>query len=36
MATYTLDTLEVCHSPLQSLRLRIDALEGMPRLLHSI
>ena len=30
MATYTLDTLEVCHPPLQSLRLRIDALADMP------
>ena len=29
MATYTLDTLEACHAPLQSLQLRIDALAGM-------
>ena len=36
MATYTLGTLEVCHPPLQSLRLRIDALEGMPAFIAGV
>ncbi len=36
MASYTLDTLETCHAPLQSLQLRIDALAGMPACLAGV
>ena len=36
MAVYTLDTLELCHSPVEALRARIEALAAMPAFLSAL